>query len=1444
MMRRTWLRFLLGTLRGRLILGVAAVHAVMMTMLIIDLTVRQQAMLLDHQIEEARALSHTLATSAGGWILADDISGLQELVDAQRRYPEVVFAILVDGEGRVLAATDKSRLGQYMLDLPAEKRQTTIAETSALVDVATPAMVGGRHVGWARVGIGQQEAREKLADITHSGIIYALAAILIGSVIAGFMGGIFTRRLDAVQRTIDAVRSGNRQARSAISGDDEAAVMAREFDSMLDALAERDDELRKGKETYVEITRWLQSVLDAASEVAIIATDANGVISLFNRGAERMLGYRADDMVGKETPACFHLAAEFEERARELSEELGITVEGFRTFVVKAELEGREQREWTYVRRDGTRIRVSLVVTTVRSAQGEITGYLGIAQDITERKQAELALHKLNRELRAISDCNAVLMHAEDEQTLIEEICRIVCDEAGYRMAWVGYAEQDEAKTLRPVAWAGAESGYLEQAVITWADTERGRGPSGRAIRTGEITGIDDFEIDPAAAPWRDAALQRGYRSSITLPLKDENAKTFGVFNIYAAEPRAFTEEERRLLAELAGDLAFGIVALRARIERKQAEQKLQESERRLQLTLEATQIGIWDWNVKDDKWYASPTYYTMLGYEPNPGAADRKEWIERVHPEDRAAVSEKIQDVLLQNFQEYSYEARMRHANGSYRWHQVRGFGIERDGNGKVTRMLGIRMDIHERKLAEEAEHRLNRELRAISNCNQTLMRAVDEQSLLDEICRIICAEAGYCMAWVGYAEHDAGKTIRPMAWSGGDGAYIAEARMSWAEGAEHGNFPAGICIRSGEAFLMRDFSGDPRLARWREDALRHGYRSGVALPLKNDSGKVFGALVIYSIAADAVTPAEMRLLEELAADLAFGITTLRTRVERDQATEQVRIAATAFEAQEGIIITDADQVILRVNRAYTDITGYTAEETVGATPRLLKSGRHDESYYRAMWKQIRNEGSWQGEIWNRRKNGELFTEWLNITAVKNPRGEVTHYVGTMTDITERKAAEREIEHLAFFDLLTDLPNRRLLIDRLQQAMASSARSRRMGALLFIDLDNFKILNDTCGHDVGDQLLVAVANRLKACVRDGDTISRLGGDEFVIMLEDLSENRAEAAAQAKIVGEKVLAALNQPYTVANRLHHSTPSIGATVFVDNDNAVDELLKQADIAMYQAKSAGRNTLRFFDPDMQAAVTARADMEAALRQGIKEGQFVLHYQAQVDSGRRIVGAEALLRWQHPERGLVQPDQFIPLAEEAGLILPIGQWVLDEACARLAAWASDPRTCDLRLAVNVSARQFRQEDFVDCVRQSLERAGAPASRLKLELTETLVLDDVTDTIEKMHALKKIGVGFSMDDFGTGYSSLSYLTRLPLDQLKIDKSFVQSLPDNPNDAVVVQTIITLASSLQLAVIAEGVENEAQRLFLEQHGCPIYQGYLFSKPLTMRDFEKLLARG
>ncbi len=559
------------------------------------------------------------------------------------------------------------------------------------------------------------------------------------------------------------------------------------------------------------------------------------------------------------------------------------------------------------------------------------------------------------------------------------------------------------------------------------------------------------------------------------------------------------------------------------------------------------------------------------------------------------------------------------------------------------------------------------------------------------------------------------------------------------------------------------------------------------------------------------------------------------------------LRIAAIAFETEEGMMVTDEHAVIIRVNQAFTNITGYSMEDALGAKPSILRSDRQDDEFYRQMWDQLHRNKSWQGEIWNRRKNGEIYPEWLTITAVVGKGGEVTNYVGTFIDFSERKQAENEIHQLAFYDPLCQLPNRRMLLERLRQAVAASSRSHVGGALLFIDLDNFKTLNDTKGHGIGDMLLVEVSRRLSSCVREGDTLARFGGDEFVLLLEGLSADPAHAAVQARTVGEKVLMMLSHPYLLDGNEFHSSSSLGITLFgaQAQGHEIDELLKQADTAMYEAKKSGRNTLRFFDPTMQEELEARALLEAGMREALRGFEFCLHYQMQVDHTGNILGAEVLLRWVHPVRGLIPPIQFIPLAEETGLILQIGHWVLESACRQLKAWESDPMTRTLQLAVNVSGRQFRQPDFVRQVKDILDRHGIDPTRLKLELTESIVLENVGDTIAKMQAIRQFGVSFSMDDFGTGYSSLSYLTQLPLNQLKIDQSFVRHIGTKTSDATIIQTIIGMAENLGMEVIAEGVETKEQRDFLEANGCHMYQGYLFGKPVPLDEFiARLKANG
>ncbi len=563
------------------------------------------------------------------------------------------------------------------------------------------------------------------------------------------------------------------------------------------------------------------------------------------------------------------------------------------------------------------------------------------------------------------------------------------------------------------------------------------------------------------------------------------------------------------------------------------------------------------------------------------------------------------------------------------------------------------------------------------------------------------------------------------------------------------------------------------------------------------------------------------------------------------DLALKALRVSESRYRrlfesARDGILLLNADTgQIDDVNPYLIEMLGYSHAEFLGK--KLWEVGTFtdiDES--QKMFSKIQAEGYVRyDDLPLRTKAGEI----IAVEFVSNSYDcEGTKVIQcNIRNITERKKTDERIKELAFFDQLTGLPNRLLLQDRLKQAMVASSRSGMFCALLFMDMDNFKNLNDTLGHDRGDALLKQIGQRLTLCVREGDTVARLGGDEFVVVLAGLNADKAEAAKGVKTVVRKMNVALNQPYQIGGALHNSTASMGVTLFKDDLINSDDLMKQADLAMYKSKEAGRNTLRFFDPNMELAVMKRAGMENDLRRAIDEKQFALHYQAQIAGDNRITGAEVLLRWQHPQRGMVPPAEFISLAEETGLIQLLGKWVLETACARLVVWADQLEMADLTIAVNVSANQFRQPDFVDQILKILKNTGADPRRLKLELTESLLIADVEDTVEKMFALKSKGICFSLDDFGTGYSSLSYLKRLPLDQLKIDRSFVRDILTDPNDAAIARTIVALGQSLGLGVIAEGVETEAQRNFLAVSGCHAYQGYFFSQPLPVEGFEKIV---
>ncbi len=819
-------------------------------------------------------------------------------------------------------------------------------------------------------------------------------------------------------------------------------------------------------------------------------------------------------------------------------------------------------------------------------------------------------------------------------------------------------------------------------------------------------------------------------------------------------------------------------------------QKKITDSEATLREFQLIAGLGTYVLDIRSGFWPGSEVLNKLLGIDDAyPHSVEG--WRDLLHPDNRMMMIDYLRNEVIGQRQAFDKEFRIIRPNDqAERW--VHGLGkLEFDARGYPLTMQGTLQDITERKLAEERLHD-----------SENRFRAMMEQSPLSIQ---IFTPAGYTQdvnrAW----EKMWGIKREALAQYNvlHDKQLIANGVMPYIEKAF-----------AGEATEVPAVFYDLLKNEEVSSSGRKFWVRSYIYPLKNAAGDV----------------QEVALIHE---DIN----------ERKLAEEEMRIASVSFETHEAIMITDVHSNIIRVNRAFSEITGYSEQDSLGKNPRFMSSGRHDRSFYIELWQQLLYAGFWTGEIWDKRKNGEIYPKWMTITAVKDQKQETTHYVAIFSDITERKKTEGEIHNLAFYDALTKLPNRRLFLDRLRTALVASARRNDYGAILFIDMDRFKTLNDTLGHDYGDLLLIEVGLRIKACVREMDTVARYGGDEFVVLIDALSHDKDDVTHRVALIAEKIREALVLPYKLKGYEHHSSPSIGISLYHGNEESLEMLIEHADMAMYQVKKTGRNAVRFFDPIMQHDLAAHDALVNDLHHALALQQLQLHYQIQVDKDNRPLGAEAFLRWIHPEHGKIMPDKFIPVAEEGSLIVDIDRWVLQKVCQQLALWSKHDKTRDLTLTVNISAKLFAQPDFVDEVAGMLNTYLAVPARLKLELSERLVLTDITSSMAKIQALKNLGIRLSMDNFGTVYSSLSYLKQLSPDQLKIHRDFVQGIALDGNDALLIKTVANLAKSLELGVFAEGVETEEQRILLDSYNCDSYQGYLFGKPVSVEEFEALLGK-
>lgn len=805
----------------------------------------------------------------------------------------------------------------------------------------------------------------------------------------------------------------------------------------------------------------------------------------------------------------------------------------------------------------------------------------------------------------------------------------------------------------------------------------------------------------------------------------------------------------------------------------------LNDSESRLNLTEHTAGVGSWSISIHNGQMQHSDEFRQILGLKAGENIEDVSAMVLRYLPEWRTGIRERLRCCAAAG-EAFDEEIQVQVAGTGPKWVRTVGNAV-RDADGRIVRIQGALQDISAQKQAQQETLRLAMRL------TTTLASITEAFVTLDRQC---------CFTYLNQeSERLLQKTTADLLG--------LEVWHDFTTGlAQRMREQLGVALKTNRRVELEDFF--PSLGKWLE-VRAYPFAEGLA--------------VYFRDVTDRRRSQEQLML-------------LETSVARLNDIVAIAEAGSGPEAEPRLVF---------VNDAFEKQTGYSRSEVLGQSPRILLE--LDPTMFKLpnLAEGLKESSQTRTELMVHRKNGPSFWIELELVSVQATAQEVTHWVAVGRDITQRKNAEGMIRHLAFYDPLTDLPNRQLLLEELQKAILESSRSGQHGALMFIDLDNFKILNDTLGHHIGDQLLQQVALRLKKSVRKTDTVARLGGDEFVVMVDDLSTDPIAAASKSRALAEKVLNTLREPFQLAGHQHFSTPSIGVTAFSGQKSDMSELLKQADLAMYQAKSLGRNTLCFFDPDMQATVSANAAVGVELRVGLREKQFVVHYQPQVDRQGEIIGVEALVRWQHPVKGMILPANFIPVAEDTGLILPLGKWVLETACEQLASWAGSSRTANLSIAVNVSVHQFRHPNFVDMVMAAIQRNGIRPHRLKLELTESLLADRMEITIQKMGMLKDLGVTLSLDDFGVGYSSLSCLKRLPLDQLKIDKGFVADVLFDSNDAAISRAIIALAQSLSLQVVAEGVETQEQRDFLALQGCDHFQGHLFAPALPIEKLNAFL---
>jgi PAS domain S-box-containing protein/diguanylate cyclase (GGDEF)-like protein len=1268
--------------------------------------------------------------------------------------------------------------------------------------------------------------------------------------------------------------------------------------------------LRVQQKDALRELRRLAAIVENAND-AIISRSLDGIVTSWNGGAERTFGYSAAEAVGRPIA---ELILPPEERAR-----VDRNIERVRGGGVVAPYETQR------LTKDGRPIDVLSSVSPIRNEAGEIVGAAVILRDISERKRAEAHLRRANRARQMIADCNQLLVREGSEQRLLDEVCRIAVERGGYRLAWVGYREHDAALSVRPVAQAGASDGYVEGARITWGEGPRGEGPTGRAIRTATTQISRDIAGDAGAAPWREDALRRGYRGSAALPLI-ENGAAFGVLNVYTAEPNVLDTDEVGLLEAFAGDLAYGICAIRERAARRKADVALARLNRVLAvlsainslivrvrdrdtLFREACRIAVhqgdfgiaWIGAFDAERLEVTPVAIEGLPAEQylGPARVDVREGAAPIRSVVGVAIRERrpvhVNDISVNAG---ASGARMREAiRRGYR--SVIALPLMTDGGvvgsfSLYARELNFFNDDEVKLLTELAsnisfalEHMARREkidrltrVRAVSGgINAAIVRIKDRRDLYREVCRIAVEQGGFGMAWV--SEFDpASEDVTPVAWAGEGVADHVAYKTTARTDTPLGHGVVGRAIRAKKPVVCNDLTaemdvGSPR----RRLAFGKGFRSLAGLPLIVD-GDVAATVTLYAREARFFDEEEMALLSEVAGNISFALENMAKQEKIDKLS---RIRAVSSEINAAIVrVRDRQSLFEETCRiaaqygrfalcwiAEIDVAGRSVQP-------VAWRGFTEEGARAVTWDLMQNSGGSMVEaidtrrptVRNRMADRGPEGTLRNLAMQKGCRSFMTlplvvedrvvaiitlfateenffdeEELGLLRQVGEdlsyalaSLAKQEQLDYLSYYDPLTGLPNRSLFLDRLGQQLHERSGDPSMVALILLDVERIRYVNETLGRHAGDELLRLVARRLENGFQGKEHIARVGGDGFGIVTRGLRD----AAGVLHVVESRALACFREPFLLDGTELRVSGRAGIAVFPTDGADADTLFKNAEAALDRASRSGEPYL-FYAADMNARVAHALLLESRLRRAVEARQFVLHYQPKVALGSGAVcGLEALIRWRQPDGTLVPPDVFIPLLEETGLILEVGRWAIATALEDRRAWIA--RGCAVpRIAVNVSSKQLERGDFVETVVAAVREAGDSPDVIELEVTESLLMRDVQASIGKLSRLRGLGVQVAIDDFGTGYSSLAYLARLPIGSLKIDRSFVNAMTGGEQDTAIISTIIALAHSLKLKVVAEGVENRNQARMLASLRCDEAQGFFYSKPQPAPEIEALL---